>query len=956
MDSPLFDNSEEHNKEKECDEYEVEQYHLESSPLAGKKKKKKKKKDNEKEEVNPRGETNGETAKGAMYMHSPDSKEVEAATLPMSSTEKEKRKKIKKKAKVEVKEGKEDKEKEEGNDEHVDREGSANRSTNQCIVPDIRKACTDKECAGGSIFQKRDIQDYRNNLLTESYKEGEEQIEEGRIIHLESEILGQYSNTKKTKISRGEKGKKKKRDKDCSEEIRGKVILGGDNSEPMPEETPEKGNAEWHAKCYAEAKHGRNESPHQDKASTGCSSHGQEEKDLEIASSTEKLILMEGEQEKERFPKREEENLFFEKHPLSEITQDLLTRDIKSDGIKEKKKKKKEKENRTKEDHTKREKIKKEKRKKDSSKGKDEKNNEVGEEHVSREEIPRLETNYCEIEEESKERSDSFAHIDRNENNDEAETSMGISALSKIYDAGNMKHLETHESKMCVVNSIQAISSTSLESVKSDEGSPAYETFSYSDKIKTFDLLSYVRSSITNCRNILQEENLEIYERKCVEEIISFHKLKLKMLKKKEREFTISRNVDSFVEDETKQNSSNSSEESKEKIIKNYEQFNSSNIDESDEHGHTISRKVSCKHKVTKKKETYNMLGTGNICATTEEDRELRHKMGEKIVSNKNLHANNSLDVFLNSQKEDVFSCIKGDPGKRRNKDREYHPRDYTPEDNPSSENIPNGSNAEDGENKGRGKRIMIEKGKKEETLSENADVEKEENPSNSGGSGGSGKNIFETIFNFYVGDLDEERNRNNDEFDGKMEDAKKVKGMDLELFLHFAKHYKIIKSLLTKNELEKIFLNESKGYTYIQHKHFKKVLMVCAQIAFTKPPHRVNFTDTKKIYISLISWLSNNAPDNQKKAILKIFPLTSSTVSIENSRKIDSQKNDPKKMSDTKNSILKSRQSSICVIENKKKFKNNFSLSSSQKYDLSPSNSEKPKYARYNSSANLRK
>ncbi|SBS86355.1 conserved Plasmodium protein, unknown function [Plasmodium ovale curtisi] len=597
--------------------------------------------------------------------------------------------------------------------------------------------------------------------------------------------------------------------------------------------------------------------------------------------------------------------------------------------------------------------MKKEKRKKDTSKGKDEKHNEVVAEHKSREEMPRLETNYCEIEEEPKERSDSFAHIDRNENNDEAETSMGISALSKIYDAGNMKHLETHESKMCVANSLQAISSTSLESVKSDEGSPAYEKFSYSDKIKTFDLLSYVRSNITNYRNILQEENLEIYERKCVEEIISFHKLKLKMLKKKEREFTISRNVDSFVEDEKKQNSSNSSEESKEKIIKNYEQFNSSNIDESDEHGHTISRKDSCKHKVTKKKETYNMLGIGNKCASTEEDRELRDKMGEKIVSNEILYANRSLDVFHNSQKEDVFSCIKGNPGKRRNKGREYHPRDYTPEDNPSSENIPNGYNAETGEKRGRGKRIMIEKGKKEETLSENADVEKDENPSNSGGSG---KNIFETIFNFYVGDLDEDRNRNNDEFDGKREDAKKVKGMDLELFLHFAKHYKIIKSLLTKNELEKIFLNESKGYIYIQHKHFKKVLMLCAQNAFTKPPHKVNFTDTKKIYISLISWLSNNAPDNQKKAILKIFPLTNSTVSNENSRKMDSQKNDTKKMSDTKNSILKSRQSSICVNENKKKFKNNFSLSSSQKYDLSPSNSEKPKYARYNSSANLRK
>ncbi|SOV83734.1 conserved Plasmodium protein, unknown function, partial [Plasmodium sp. gorilla clade G3] len=209
----------------------------------------------------------------------------------------------------------------------------------------------------------------------------------------------------------------------------------------------------------------------------------------------------------------------------------------------------------------------------------------------------------------------------------------------------------------------------------------------------------------------------------------------------------------------------------------------------------------------------------------------------------------------------------------------------------------------------------LVKKIKNEYNQKENKDLkekeeqkEKEDEEKN----GNITQSIFDIIYNHYVNDINQNTVKTNENYNRKgSNESNNNKGMNLDLFLNFTKQYKILKNLLTKGELEQIFLKESKGNTYIQSKTFKKVLMMCAQKGFNKPPHNINFTDNKKMYTTLIQWLRNHSPENQKILILKSSDITNMNFSYESHKTIDLQKADTKTLSDSKYGSIKSKQHS---------------------------------------------
>ncbi|GAW82409.1 hypothetical protein PGO_124070 [Plasmodium gonderi] len=498
--------------------------------------------------------------------------------------------------------------------------------------------------------------------------------------------------------------------------------------------------------------------------------------------------------------------------------------------------------------------------------------------------------------------------------------------------------LETYESKVCVANSIHDISSPTSENEENTEGSYSDETVNYNKNKKTFNLLSYIENGIKNYINLLKEENVEIYERKCIKEIITFHKLKLKYLKKKKKSLQQNTNVQNSEPGYGSPTFHSTSEEDKEEIIKNFDRFNSLTSGKSDENSDIVT--IAHKKDIYKKKNKSN----NNIDTKNKSHKTMKSLTKQSNGEKKNNHPTNS--TLINKKKKEIH---------RNSEELDSLYKSYITTLNVTQMthelNKVTNATQEKRESELTNNDIDI---KKEYPDALNVDIDAQ-NVNQERGEGEANKNIFEAIFHFYIKDKEKETRKQKSELEMKKSDGDEAscatKGMDIESFLNFAKHYKIIKSLLTKSELEKIFLNESKGNPYIQAKHFQKVLMTCAQIAFTKPPHKVNFTDTKKIYNSLILWLSNNSPEQQKKIISKNFPLTHSSSSWENSKTTESQK------FDSKNTAFRNKQYSISVKDkNKKKKTNDIALMNSQKLDISSKKSEKPKLFRYNTNLNLRK
>ncbi|ANQ10385.1 Uncharacterized protein PCOAH_00044330 [Plasmodium coatneyi] len=504
-------------------------------------------------------------------------------------------------------------------------------------------------------------------------------------------------------------------------------------------------------------------------------------------------------------------------------------------------------------------------------------------------------------------------------------------SLHKMCLSNGVKHLETYESKVCVANSFHDISSPASENEETQQGSYTAESASYGENRKSFDLLSYIENGIKNYVNMLKEENVEIYERKCVKEMIAFHKLKLKYLKKKKKKIKQNIHVESFTSNCGSHTSQSTSEEDKEEIIRNFGRFDSFTLGHAEEGSsssattHNKSRNIksrnenahlgkkSSKSKNQCSKQTpwcseNDRLGSTTAVQVKKTKRRGANKSSDELSPGK-MDTSSLKDMEVESQLEE-FGCA------------ESARRGWVPPSNGAE--VKRECNAAVLQNKS--------------LATPNEDLNMGESPSS--------KNVFESLFHFYAKD------KANVEPEGKTRRAGcYAKGMDLELFLNFSKHYKIIKSLLTKSELEKIFLNESKGNAYIQGRQFQKVLMLCAQIAFTKPPHRVNFTDTKKIFQCLITWLCNNAPEQQKKIILKSCQLADVSMLTENGKSTEPQK------AEVKGSTLRNKQYSISVKDKSKKPPiNNIVLTSSQNFETPSKKLEKAKIFRYNTSVNLRK
>ncbi|GAB67908.1 hypothetical protein PCYB_124740 [Plasmodium cynomolgi strain B] len=545
--------------------------------------------------------------------------------------------------------------------------------------------------------------------------------------------------------------------------------------------------------------------------------------------------------------------------------------------------------------------------------------------------------------------TDSIARIISKEESDSnrGETPRGGS-LHKMCPSNGVKHLETYESKVCVANSFHDISSPTSENEEIQEGNYKGETGSYGENRKSFDLLSYIENGIKNYVHMLKEENVEIYERKCVKEMISFHKLKLKYLKKKKKLSKIytwrtphqiadegSVSSDTTHNKGTNKKSENENADMGKKSSKSKNRCSKQKRwgRENDQLGTTPSVHV-------KRKETKKMKRRG---ANKSSDESSPGKMDTS--SSKDMGVESQLEELgcAESSRREWVPPSNGAEVKRECQNATLQSKSLSTLQSKSLSTLQSKSLSTL-----QSKSLSTLQNKCLATLqnkclaSPNEDLERGEIPSS--------KNVFEALFHFYA--KDKGNTKRNIEPEGKTSEVNcYTKGMDLELFLNFAKHYKIIKSLLTKSELEKIFLNESKGNEYIQGRQFQKVLMVCAQIAFTKPPHRVNFTDTKKIFQCLVTWLCNNAPEQQKKIILKSCQLADASMLTENGKTAESKK------ADVKSSSLRNKQYSISVKDKSKKTPiNNIVLTNSQKFETPSKKLEKAKIFRYNTSINLRK
>ncbi|SCM12514.1 conserved Plasmodium protein, unknown function [Plasmodium chabaudi adami] len=478
----------------------------------------------------------------------------------------------------------------------------------------------------------------------------------------------------------------------------------------------------------------------------------------------------------------------------------------------------------------------------------------------------------------------------------------------------NIKYLGTLESNICIINSFQDISSISCE--EKTHGSCSDCSFVYHSSNEKFNLYTYIKENVNNYKKILKN-NLDKYEKKYVEDIISVLENVLKLLmEKKEKESMLAFQKSDKIQDSQNEIClSNSSEEDNEDIIKNYEKYNDNSVNESDDQKDIIFSNKN----MTKKGISIYDVSYNNDVEKIEIDK------NKLLYKKKNINYSDIVK-YTNISSTSVSNLgIDNSIGKKdKHKDEENY-CDYIKKDvniQEDDQTIKSFKNEQKSQIKYDNINSEIEDVEERLTkmLSENPQINKEPNENSD--------DIFETIFKFYITDnqikqkgkkkeniLNENDNnlkKTNTEIHGG-----KTKGMmNLELFLTFSKNYKIIKNLLTKNELEKIFINECKGNIYITSKQFKKILIVCGQIAFTKPPHKNNYTDTKKIYSLLISWLTNNSPDNQKPQILKYVSLKSYTFSNENN------KNNTPKSRDTKYNILKNSKSSLLPLKDKYKKK----------------------------------
>eukprot|EP00364_Plasmodium_chabaudi_P001741 XP_016654596.1 LOW QUALITY PROTEIN: conserved Plasmodium protein, unknown function [Plasmodium chabaudi chabaudi] len=478
----------------------------------------------------------------------------------------------------------------------------------------------------------------------------------------------------------------------------------------------------------------------------------------------------------------------------------------------------------------------------------------------------------------------------------------------------NIKYLGTLESNICIINSFQDISSISCE--EKTHGSCSDCSFVYHSSNEKFNLYTYIKENVNNYKKIL-ENNLDKYEKKYVEDIISVLENVLKLLmEKKEKESMLAFQKSDKIQDSQNEIClSNSSEEDNEDIIKNYEKYNDNSVNESDDQKDTI---FSNKNMTKKGISIYDVSYNNNV-------EKIEINKINYYIKKKNINYSNIVK-YTNISSTSVSNLgIDNSIGKKdKHKDDENY-CDHIKKDvniQEDDQTIKSFKNEQKSQIKDDNINSEIEDVEERLTtmLSENPQIDKEPNENSD--------DIFEAIFKFYITDSqikqkgkkkeniinenDNNLKKTNTEIHGG-----KTKGMmNLELFLTFSKNYKIIKNLLTKNELEKIFINECKGNIYITSKQFKKILIVCGQIAFTKPPHKNNYTDTKKIYSLLISWLTNNSPDHQKPQILKYVSLKSYTFSNENN------KNNTPKSRDTKYNILKNSKSSLLPLKDKYKKK----------------------------------
>ncbi|SCO93896.1 conserved Plasmodium protein, unknown function [Plasmodium malariae] len=864
--------------------------------------------------------------------------------------------------------------------EQTKKEREINVATNQHDELDLNKINDDNEYVT-NIPQNQINNNYNDSSLTERYKNDDnKQSVDKELDHSRKDFHEPYNDElKKMKSTKREKRKKDKKDLNSTNDSIRRIPRSNEYEQ-------------LHAKSSIEDMHftetlNKNlELKKKDEKKTSASKKMREnsnmhmEKNTDILPNIEASSKLKGDEGELAASRNCSDHLYEEKCLVGDVK-----RDVKNSERKEKKKK--EKKNHTKENEKKEKKKKEEKRNKKKEKGKremniessgeasvqagvhpnvvpivepdveptvadadlnaemnDAKEDSVGETKSNSEQSEvefnnkgkpsEYETNKTEIKDNVKLKSDNFLLINNEEKALDKRTKLDKNVLNIMYNANDVKRLDTYESKICVVNSIQDISCISSEKDDINKDSNMCKAFSYSNKSKAFDLLSYLKDNVKNCRNMLKEENLEIYERKCIKEVISFHKLKLKCLKRIKKEFIKNKHLETTsVQQDNNAESSNSSEEDKQDIIKKFEQYNSITLDESYEmenitmyRGDTNKQK---KKRKKEKKEICNMVHRSDSSIKIDQQEELNYFNSNKLINRKCYEMIKSSGTSASSLNE---RNVLGD-SQDVYKLSEYKLKDLTLKRCESKKF--NVEKVEDHKEENKDNDVKPKK----ENILKNVDIDKEEeNPAS--------KNIFETIFNFYSKEVDQDIFRNNCDSANRTGDGENtLKGMDIELFLNFAKHYKIIKSLLTKSELEKIFFNECKGNTYIQHKHFKKVLMICAQIAFTKPPHKVNFTDTNKIYVFLISWLCNNSPEQQKKIILKIISPIYSTILNENSKIMDGSKIDTKKWSDVKNSLLKSRQSSFCVMEKGKKPQKDGALNNSQNFYMLSNNSEKAKY-----------
>ncbi|CXI96091.1 conserved Plasmodium protein, unknown function [Plasmodium berghei] len=489
----------------------------------------------------------------------------------------------------------------------------------------------------------------------------------------------------------------------------------------------------------------------------------------------------------------------------------------------------------------------------------------------------------------------------------------------------NIKYLGTIESNICIINSFHDLSSISCEEKIHDSCSDS--SFVYQNLNENFNLYIYIKENSNNYKQILKK-NLDIYEKKYVEEIISLLENILKLLiekKTKDSILTFQKEQIQESQNQIMQKKeiyfSNSSEEDNEEIIKNFEKYNYNSVDESDEQKDVIYSNKNINKKVLPSKKGISLYSASdnnnnNVEKIETDKNKSLSKKKNRIYSNV-IKSENISSSFVSNL--DTENSIR----KKEKKIDEENLYEYIKKDT-STYNDTQTIKLFKNEQKFQIKNDIIDseieddKDKLTKIFSENQQIDKEENENS--------ENIFETIFKCYItdnqikkkGNKKENINNENDNNLRKMNteiNGDKTKGMmNLELFLTFTKNYKIIKNLLTKNELEKIFINECKGSIYITSKQFKKILIVCGQIAFTKPPHKNNYTDTKKIYSLLTSWLVNNSPEHQKPKLMKYIPLNSCTFLN------DSNKNHTTKSRDAKYNILKSSKSSISFKDKYKK------------------------------------